>query len=271
MIDYGVKAGQPNWYLAFQLTGSVFPRCFMVVFPLALLAVGLKLLHQHEVFGKGKEDFVAGFYFLLDGNPWSGFSGFVTFVIVFRLSAAYSTYWAAYTTTNGFLGDWSGAAASAVAFCRGTGASDAEVEAFLQKVIRLFSMLSACALQELSPRKSHQVWGLLTLNSGGIDKTSLATLDGSGQRVDLCYHWIQQLIVDSQRSGLISAPSPMVSGMLGELSSGMSKFGDAKKYEYIQAEASSSSQGILGIYLSANLDGYLKVMASGFCKENQVE
>jgi hypothetical protein len=37
-------------------------------------------------------------------------------------------------------------------------------------------------LQELSPRKSHQVWGLLTLNSGGIDEKSLAMLDGSNQR-----------------------------------------------------------------------------------------
>ena len=36
--------------------------------------------------------------------------------------------------------------------------------------------------QELSPRKSHQVWGLLTLNSGGIDEKSLAMLDGSNQR-----------------------------------------------------------------------------------------
>jgi len=52
--------------------------------------------------------------------------------------------------------------------------------------------------------------------------------------VDLCYHWIQQLIVDSQRSGLLSAPAPMVSGMLAELSSGMSKFGDAKKHATTQ-------------------------------------
>lgn len=72
---------------------------------------------------------MTGFYFLTDGTPWSGFSGFVSFVIVFRLSAAYSTYWSAYSMANAFLGDWSGAAASAVAMCRGSKASEEEVEA----------------------------------------------------------------------------------------------------------------------------------------------
>ena len=46
----------------------------MVVFPLALLAVALKLLHQHEVFGKGKEDLQ--FWFLgFRGLGCRGFRG----------------------------------------------------------------------------------------------------------------------------------------------------------------------------------------------------
>ena len=234
MIEYGAKKGQPSWFLAFQLTGSVFPHCFYIVFPISVLALVLKILHIEAVFGEGKQDFVTGFYFLVDGAPWSGFSGFVSFVIVFRLSAAYSTYWSAYTTANAFLGDWSGAAASAVSFCRGSKQSEDDVEVFLHKIIRLFSMLSACALQELSPRKSHQVWGLLTLNSGGIDERSLAMLDGSSQRVDLCYHWIQQVIVDGQNAQVFGVPPPMVSRALAELSSGMGKFGDAKKHATTQ-------------------------------------
>mmetsp|Transcript_31921 Transcript_31921/g.68782 ORF Transcript_31921/g.68782 Transcript_31921/m.68782 type:complete len:921 (+) Transcript_31921:52-2814(+) len=234
MIDYGAKKGQPSWFLAFQLTGSVFPHCFYIVFPISVLALVLKILHIEAVFGEGKKDFVTGFYFLVDGAPWSGFSGFVSFVIVFRLSAAYSTYWSAYTTANAFLGDWSGSAASAVSFCRGSKQPEEQVEVFLHKVIRLYSMLSACALQELSPRKSHQVWGLLTLNSGGIDEKSLAMLDGSNQRVDLCYHWIQQVIVDAQNDSIFGVPPPMVSRTLAELSSGMGKFGDAKKHATTQ-------------------------------------
>eukprot|EP00930_Biecheleria_cincta_P035206 TRINITY_DN24229_c0_g1_i1.p1 TRINITY_DN24229_c0_g1~~TRINITY_DN24229_c0_g1_i1.p1 ORF type:complete len:971 (-),score=221.94 TRINITY_DN24229_c0_g1_i1:349-3261(-) len=234
MIAYGAKAGQPSWYMFFQVSGSVFPQCFMIVFPISILAVVLKVLHQEEVFGKGENDWVTGFYFLKDGSPWGGFSGFVVFVVVFRLSQAYSTYWAAYGTTNGVLGDWSGAAASAVAFCRHAKKDPATVEEFLHTIVRLFSMLSACALQELSPRKSHQVWGLLTLNAGSVDSKSLSTLDGSELRVDLCYHWIQQLIVDSQDSGLLAVPPPIVGRVLAELSAGMGKFGDAKKHATCQ-------------------------------------
>lgn len=145
-----------------------------------------------------------------------------------------TTYWAAYSTTNGVLGDWSGAAASAVAFCRNSTKDEKAVEMFLHTIIRLFSMLSACALQELSPRKSHQVWGLLTLNAGSMNSKALSTLDGSKQRVDLCYHWIQQLVVDSQASGLLAAPAPIVGRILAELSAGMGKFGDAKKHATCQ-------------------------------------
>mmetsp|Transcript_30108 Transcript_30108/g.54514 ORF Transcript_30108/g.54514 Transcript_30108/m.54514 type:complete len:884 (+) Transcript_30108:65-2716(+) len=233
MIDYGPKVGESLWHVLFKRSGSVFPRSFLNVLPSSLLAVALKLLHVNEVFGSGESDYVTGFYFLNDGGPWGAYSSLVVFVLVFRLSAAYSTYWAAYSTTNGFLGDWSGAASSTVAFCRGAaeaGKSEEEIETFLHTVLRLFSMLSACALQELSPRKSHQIWGLLTLNADGIDNNTLETLDGSDMRVDLCYHWIQQLIVDNERKGILHAPKPIIGRVLGELSAGMGKFGDAKKH-----------------------------------------
>lgn len=83
-------------------------------------------------------------------------------------------------------------------------------------------------------------------------------------QVDLCYHWIQQLVVDAQLDGIFGATAPMSLGLkdlmaiyngfqgepprnqtsksfwghfrrhrnarvLAELSSGMGKFGDAKK------------------------------------------
>merc|ERR1711971_225873 len=62
------------------------------------------------------------------------------------------------------------------------------------------------------------------------DSKSLAILDGSSNRVDLCYHWIQQMVVDGQASGTIAAPPPIVGRVLGELCAGMSKFGNAKKH-----------------------------------------
>eukprot|EP00930_Biecheleria_cincta_P042990 TRINITY_DN29571_c0_g1_i1.p1 TRINITY_DN29571_c0_g1~~TRINITY_DN29571_c0_g1_i1.p1 ORF type:complete len:953 (-),score=198.20 TRINITY_DN29571_c0_g1_i1:82-2598(-) len=124
------------------------------------------------------------------------------------------------------------------AFCLDGNADDVDIDGsrltFLHTGIRLFSMLSACALQELSPRKSHKIWGLLTLDADAIDAYSLATLDGSTRRVDLCYHWLQQLLIQGHRKGLLDSPPPIVSRTFTELSSGMSKFADAKKHAHCQ-------------------------------------
>eukprot|EP00927_Polykrikos_kofoidii_P019523 TRINITY_DN19136_c0_g4_i1.p1 TRINITY_DN19136_c0_g4~~TRINITY_DN19136_c0_g4_i1.p1 ORF type:complete len:814 (+),score=149.91 TRINITY_DN19136_c0_g4_i1:75-2516(+) len=229
MISYGPKAGEPDWRMLFQISGSVFPRCCGIVLPLALLAVLLKAL-----FNRGVLVEVTAMTFLSNGSAWGGFSGLVNFVVVFRLSAAFSTYWSAYSTTTAMLGDWSGAAASVVSFCRQSKLEPRVVEDFLQTAVRLFSMLSACALQELSPREYAKLWGLQTLDPGCIDVKSLAALDGSHMRVDLCYHWIQQLIVDQQASGVLAAPPPIVGRCLAELSSGMGKFGSAKKHATTQ-------------------------------------
>lgn len=225
MINYGAKAGEPSWYMMFKITGSVFPSTLPVVLPFCVLAATLKVLHNEGIW----ED-VTKMTFLDDFSSWGGFSGLVNFVIVFRLSHAFTTYWAAFTSTSQMLGDWSGAASSVVVFCRNTKADDASIEAFLHTVVRLFSMLSACALQELSPRSSHKIWGLLTLNSVSIDSKSIATLDGSPDRLGLVYHWIQQLLVDNQASGMLAAPAPIVGRAFGELGSGMGKFVDAKKH-----------------------------------------
>eukprot|EP00929_Paragymnodinium_shiwhaense_P013117 TRINITY_DN120983_c0_g1_i1.p1 TRINITY_DN120983_c0_g1~~TRINITY_DN120983_c0_g1_i1.p1 ORF type:complete len:825 (+),score=204.50 TRINITY_DN120983_c0_g1_i1:136-2610(+) len=225
MIDYGAKAGRPDWRTFFQLHGSVFPHCFFVVFPVSLLSWILKIMQL-----EGIATSVTSFEFLSDGTAWGSFSSLVIFVLVFRLSNAYNTFWSAYGATNAMLGDWSGAAASLVTFVRGNKVGEDATDKFLHAAVRLFSILSACALQELSPREAHKVWGLLTLNSVGIDEDSLRILDGSDLRVDLCYHWIQQLVLDNMQSGVVSAPPPIVGRVFGELSAGMGKFGDAKKH-----------------------------------------
>eukprot|EP00927_Polykrikos_kofoidii_P019522 TRINITY_DN19136_c0_g3_i1.p1 TRINITY_DN19136_c0_g3~~TRINITY_DN19136_c0_g3_i1.p1 ORF type:complete len:812 (+),score=147.19 TRINITY_DN19136_c0_g3_i1:92-2527(+) len=229
MISYGAKAGEPDWRMLFRVSGSVFPRCICIVLPLALLAILLKVL-----FNRGILVEITAMTFLSNGSAWGGFSGLVNFVVVFRLSAAFSTYWNAYSTTTAMLGDWSGAAASVVAFCRNSKVDDCAVQDFLQTVVRLFSMLSACALQELSPREYAKLWGLQTLDPACIDVKSLAALDASPMRVDLCYHWIQQLLVDQQAAGILAAPAPIVGRCFAELGSGMGKFGDAKKHATTQ-------------------------------------
>eukprot|EP00927_Polykrikos_kofoidii_P019521 TRINITY_DN19136_c0_g2_i1.p1 TRINITY_DN19136_c0_g2~~TRINITY_DN19136_c0_g2_i1.p1 ORF type:complete len:863 (+),score=176.51 TRINITY_DN19136_c0_g2_i1:52-2640(+) len=229
MISYGSGVGEPDWHMLFRVSGSVFPRCFVIVLPLALFAALLKLLFDNGIF----LEFTA-MAFVKSGPAWAGFNTLVNFVVVFRLSAAYSKFWSAYTTTAAMLGDWCCSATSVVSFCRQSTVDDQDLESFLQTIVRLFSMLSACALQELSPRQYLKICGLQTLDAGSIDATSLKALDGSPMRVELCYYWILQLFVDNQASGVIAAPPPIVSRCFAELQAGMGKFLDAKRHAQTQ-------------------------------------
>jgi len=161
---------------------------------------------------------------------WSGFSFLVGFVIVFRTSQAYSRFWDAMTDTDKMLTEWFDAASSICAFCRSSEREDHAVDTFLHTTVRLFSMLSASALQELSDVGKHQIWGLQTIDASSIDEASISALDASTGRVELLYHWIQQLVVANQHSQVLDAPPPIVNGALAELACGMSKFHDARKH-----------------------------------------
>eukprot|EP00928_Gymnodinium_smaydae_P013234 TRINITY_DN14845_c0_g1_i1.p1 TRINITY_DN14845_c0_g1~~TRINITY_DN14845_c0_g1_i1.p1 ORF type:complete len:830 (+),score=176.92 TRINITY_DN14845_c0_g1_i1:68-2557(+) len=227
MIDYGSKVGQHPWRFVIQIHGSVFPKCFVIVSPIALLALVLKAMKTSQVVD------LQWLTFLSDNTAWGGFSSLLVLSLVFRLSQAYTKFWDAYSTTNSMIQDWFDAASSIVVFCSGAKDKDGKTT-FLHTIVRVFSMLSACALQELSPRESHKVWGLLTLDSEALDAQSLATLDGSGSRVNLCYHWLQQLLMDAQRAGVVTAPAPIVGRAFAELGSGITKFADARKHALCQ-------------------------------------
>lgn len=96
------------------------------------------------------------------------------------------------------LAEWFEAASSIAAFTRSTQVKEQDVEIFLHTIMRLFSMLSASALQELSDVTcDHHTWGLQTLDASALDDGSKSWLDGSQCRVELMYQWIQQLLVDA--------------------------------------------------------------------------
>ena len=103
----------------------------------------------------------------------------------------------------------------------------------LSQVIRLFSLLSASALQVLTDVAYHQTWGLPTLDASAIDPHSIQTLDASSCRVELLYHWIQQFVCDWIQLGILSMPPPLLKGSLAELAKGMDHYQDAMKHSKI--------------------------------------
>ncbi|CAE7364887.1 unnamed protein product [Symbiodinium pilosum] len=174
---------------------------------------------------------------MLSGNggsaAWSGFNFLVGFVIVFRTSQAYTRFWSALGDTHQMMAAWLEAASSLVAFSRSSPADPLLVENWLHTVMRLFSLLSASALQELTDVAYHHTWGLPTLDASAIDHQSIETLDSSSCRVELLYYWIQQYVSDGSHHGVLITPPPLLSRTLAELTKGMDRYQDAMKHSKV--------------------------------------
>jgi len=233
MILYNNYSGASQVLFIFSLRGSVFPFAFLIALPSALLSMALKVSCTQE--------YLDGWscLTLLSASggtaAWSGFTFLVGFVIVFRTSQAYTRFWEALADTHSMLAEWFDAVSSIVAFTRCSQAADKDLESetFLHTIVRVFSMLSASALQDLSDVGSHQVWGLEVLDPGAIDDVSISTLDGSMCRVELIYSWIQQLTVGKMAEGIVDVPAPLASRIFAELASGMAKYQDARKHSRV--------------------------------------
>ncbi|CAE7226351.1 unnamed protein product [Symbiodinium natans] len=174
---------------------------------------------------------------MLSGNggsaAWSGFNFLVGFVIVFRTSQAYTRFWSALGDTHQMMAAWLEAASSLVAFSRSSPADPLLVENWLHTVMRLFSLLSASALQELTDVAYHHTWGLPTLDASAIDHQSIETLDSSSCRVELLYYWIQQYVSDGSHHGVLITPPPLLSRTLAEMAKGMDRYQDAMKHSKV--------------------------------------
>lgn len=212
----------------FQLKGSVWPFAFGIALPPSLLSALLKYNSLGEVGGPHGTDW----NFLSNTAPWTGFTMLVSFTIVFRTSQAYTRFWNALDDAHVMLTMWYNAASSLVAFARLCD-DDEQSDHFCNLSVRLFSLLSACALEELSDVGEHHIWGLETLDASGVDDQSISTLDRSRFRVVLCFQWIQQHITDSIKNGTLKIPPPILGGAYRELQHGMTKFHDATKHSKV--------------------------------------
>merc|ERR1711953_457714 len=62
---------------------------------------------------------------------------------------------------------------------------------------------------------------------------SLEFLTGKSERCEILIQWIQRLITDSIKSGVLSAPPPLVTRTFQDLSSGLVSFNNARKLNEI--------------------------------------
>mmetsp|Transcript_28146 Transcript_28146/g.51148 ORF Transcript_28146/g.51148 Transcript_28146/m.51148 type:complete len:588 (-) Transcript_28146:154-1917(-) len=234
MILY--KRGGANFFLKLcQCKGSVFPFALAVAFPCSALSIAVKFLVDYEYL-----PYLAGEDAIMnESTAWRSFSFLVGFLVVFRTSQAYSRFWDGCTFTHQMRAEWFIACSSIIAFCKHSRASTNRIQSFQECIVRLFSMLHAVALAEIEDVNADcaieeiQAFRYELIDAEAIDPISLETIKESDSKVELVFHWIQQLIVENIESDVLSLPAPILTRCFQKLTDGMVHFHDSIKISNI--------------------------------------
>eukprot|EP00928_Gymnodinium_smaydae_P047593 TRINITY_DN31779_c0_g1_i1.p1 TRINITY_DN31779_c0_g1~~TRINITY_DN31779_c0_g1_i1.p1 ORF type:complete len:486 (-),score=90.23 TRINITY_DN31779_c0_g1_i1:224-1681(-) len=231
------------WYILklFQMRGSVFPSSLMVAVPCAAISSVLKAIIQLGYLDALQaEDSITR-----QTQVWAGFSFLVGFLIVFRTSQAYQRFWNGSAATHKMRAEWFDACSSLISFCRFNLVDQAKSvqeasSTFQNTLVRLFSMLHACALAELeeinidiNSYEEVNAFHFDLIDPSGFDEDALAAIKHSTSKVELVFSWIQFFVVDNILTGVLSIPPPILSRAFNEIANGMVAFHDAIQISYI--------------------------------------
>jgi len=224
MIKY--KRGG-RWHLLniFLMRGSLFPAAFAMAAPSAAISL---LLKRYDIFPESS--------ILLNSTIWGGFSSLVGFLVVFRTSEAYSRFWDGCTATHLMRAEWIDAAISIMAFCRHSTAPEEEITRFKHLTVRLFSLLHAMALGEIEECEDFEdvmAFDLELIDPCGLDRESWRILKTCHNKVILVFTWLQTVIVENIKTGILEIPAPILSRVFQELANGMVALHEAQKISNI--------------------------------------
>lgn len=213
-----------NWSLAFafSLRGSVFPKACSIALPAASLSIALHWmfhLYPDQMNGTGFTGDVAV-------TVLSGFTFILGFLVVFRSSQAYSRWWEGGTLLQQLRGEWFNSYSCLLAFTNVSKDKEAEARAFQHQLIRLFSLLYGCALQQVTTLEEKK-FELIELDGLAVD--SLEYLQTCNDRCEVVLQWIQRLIVESNSSEVIKIAPPILSRVFNELGNGIVNLNNARK------------------------------------------
>lgn len=213
--------------------GSVFPQAFATALPCSLITGALVLsIHHFKFLGEFKEEDDV----MRNSAVWGSFSSLVGFVVVFRTSQAYNRFWEGVSATHRMGAAWYDCCAGLIAFTRAAEAAEAETLEFQNKVVRLFSMLHAAALSEIEDcGESDQstALDLPLIDPSSVDFETLRVIKDSQAKTELIFQWIQQLIIVSIRTRVMSIPPPILTRSFQEIADGMKHFHDARKVSMV--------------------------------------
>lgn len=220
-----------------QPSGTVFPAAVLIaLFPAAFTGLLVWLVHKIDAIPYLKEPDAV----MKSPAIWSSFNFLVSFLVVFRTSQSYSRFWDGCTMANKMGAEWFNSCAALMSFTRFSKAAEADKLNFANTLIRLFSMLHAAALGELEDtgeaRKTRKkgcyeavaAFKMDLIDIEGIDEESLRTIRDCDSKVELIFQWIQQIVVQGHKNGIISIEPPILTRAFQEFARGMAHFHDAR-------------------------------------------
>lgn len=196
-------------------------KAVALTIPSTALSVAINvLIHEHSglkaVLTPGDEAW----------NTFSGFTFVLGFLIVFRAQQAYSRWWEGGTLLQELRGEWFNAYSCLLAFCNDAQEMRTEVEEFQNVLVRLFSLLYGCALEQVCTLEEKK-FELIDIEGLGSD--SIEFLMSSPDRCEVTLQWIQRLIVDKTDRDVVKIAPPILSRVFHELGNGIVNLKNARK------------------------------------------
>jgi len=157
---------------------------------------------------------------------WSGITFVVGFLVVFRTSQAYARFWEGCSALHQMHAEWLDTCGSLISFSTYSTQPPEVVQDFQNLMVRLFSMLHAVSLADIEDSNRGRTDGVQAyhfnlIDVQAIDVASLNAVRLSEAKVELVFMWIQQLMVNHVKSGVLSIPPPLLSRAFQNLANGL--------------------------------------------------
>jgi len=206
--------------------GSVAPHALRWA-----IASGALAVVYHRIFDEN-EKLTSGVVLELGGMAdyekigWSLFTMILGFLTALRAQLAYNRYWEGITLVERACGVWLNGCSNLIAFCSASPENQKEVQAFQYLLSRLMSLLVCYSMCDIS-QLDRECFPHLDL--AHISLESLQHLEGTSARRNIVLQWVQRLVVEKSRSGIIDIAPPILSRVFQEFSIGYVHMIDANK------------------------------------------
>eukprot|EP00450_Noctiluca_scintillans_P026643 CAMPEP_0194535150 /NCGR_PEP_ID=MMETSP0253-20130528/73602_1 /TAXON_ID=2966 /ORGANISM="Noctiluca scintillans" /LENGTH=516 /DNA_ID=CAMNT_0039380889 /DNA_START=25 /DNA_END=1575 /DNA_ORIENTATION=+ len=169
---------------------------------------------------------------VFDDDAYRTFATIVGFISVFRTSQAYSRFWEGADLTFEALGDWFDVVSTLLSFCRYSLAEEDLIIEFQQKVVRLVSLLNAMIYCELEDQnmKDKRSMRCELIDVASIDRENLVELSMCENKPEVVFQWLQNEVVDSVKSGVLSIPPPLLTRSFQEMGAAMKQYHRSLKF-----------------------------------------